>query len=212
MMASQTELLIHGFIREQERKLSLLMNIPAGIILFIINYFPVLYRFGLHDERMFDVSDDRLSIRSKGDTCDGYMIYADLEDKRDVGLNEGVHIWSLLSRIEPFCFRSIGITTIKADVTQFVDRFIGDAEGYHYYYDGANDDPVWGENMIFSVKLDCNNWKVFFYNDDKLLKSQDIEPDQNYFLAVPCCAMAWEVIQGISHATSLQCVESPNSI
>ena len=65
--------------------------------------------------------------------------------------------------------------------------------------------------MIFSVKLDCNNWTVSFYNGVKLLKSQDIEPHQNYFLAVCCCA-DYSSYAGTPHATSLQCVEPPNLI
>ena len=142
---SRTEMLIHGFIHEQEKKLKLMMDIPVEIILLILNYFPALYRFGLHDETLFTVSDDRLSIKSISCYCSGYMIYADLEDKDDIGLNEGVHIWSLLSNVHPICHRSIGITTIKLDMTEgspipvdtfeFIEK--GNEKGYHYDYDGT---------------------------------------------------------------------------
>ena len=197
-MTSREEVLVHGFIQDQRRKLQLSKNIPMDIILLITAYFPVLFRFGLHHKSYFRVSNDKLRIKSKGGSCEGFMIYADLGDKDDIGLNEGIHIWSLLSRAGTFCFRSIGITNFKDD--RMVNKTAGRGD-FYCYYDGDTDNkqPVWDKNMIFSVELDCDNWKVFFYKEATLLKSQDIDPNKSYFLAVSCCASA----------TSLQSVQSP---
>ena len=86
------------------------------------------------------------------------------------------------------------------------DRVVSKASGrgdFYCYYDGDTDNkqPVWDKNMIFSVELDCDNWKVFFYKDATLLRSKDIDPNKSYFLAVSCCAS--------KGATSLQSVQSP---
>ena len=108
------ELLAYGFIHKYERTQKLSISIPTGIVLYIINYFPVLYIFGLFNDKIFTASEDKLSLKAISESYSGYMIYADLYDKNEIGLNKGVHFWSIkLLDVNGFCYRSIGITTIK---------------------------------------------------------------------------------------------------
>lgn len=200
--------LTFGFVHEVSKKQSLFMDIPTAIIWLIINFYPaILYKIGLHDEDCFEVFDDGLSIKSVGHGCSGYMVYADLDDAHanGIGLNKGIHFWSVQSNFEYECYFSIGITTVKSNemVKIATDRFIGvdkTTKGYHYYHE-LYDHEI---DEIVTVKLNCDEWKVLFYRNKELIKSDDIAQDQHYFLAMSLCNE-----QG---NTSLQVVETPEKL
>lgn len=200
--------LTFGFVHEQEKQQQFYMDIPTAIIWFIINYIPVLYKFGLHNKGLFEVSDDGLSLKSKAYSCDGYMIYADLFGKNDTGFNKGVHFWTLYSDFEYKCYKNMGVTTVKnSEILElYSDTFLGFGKtrtiiGYHYCYDAGDE---WKAEGTWTVKLDCDNWKVSFYMDEELVDTEDIEPNQHYFLAISCCNRDCN--------TSVKVVETPQSI
>ena len=215
------ELLIFGFIHDQETKHRFSMSIPNGIILYIINYFPILFKFGLHDKNRFAVSEDKMCIKGiQQDKCDGYTIYADLYDKSETGFNRGIHYWSIKAlpleyspeyRTSP-CYRNIGITTARNEkiVSSMSDEFVGHwtndhvVSGYHYYYDGCADEDGWGNDEIITVKMDCDDWKVSYYKELVLKRTETIEPYQYYFFALSCCVDP--------DFTSLTIVETPQNI
>ena len=90
-------LLICGYVREEERKLQLYMNIPNGIVKIVHELFPLLlFKFGDFNRGRFEINDDRTIIKGPHNgSCNGFLIYADLEQYSDVGLNKGIHIWSI---------------------------------------------------------------------------------------------------------------------
>ena len=193
---------------------TLFMSIPDVTIKFVIDYFPALYKFGLHDESNFVVSDDKLSLQAISGKCDGFMIYADLYHKNDIGFNAGIHYWSVKalqsiwgSRFDgrSTCYRSIGITTTKTKqiVKKIVDTFVSESQvsGYHYYFNGCRADDGWIDGQIITVKLNCNEWTVSYYKDSAFKRMENIEPNQHYFFTLSCCAEP--------NRTSLQIVETP---
>ena len=205
------ELLTFGFIHECENSQQTSISIPNGIILYIINYFPVLYKFGLFDKKIFAVSEDKLFLKALNQSCSGYLIYADLYEKNGTGLNKGVHYWSIkLVDVNGFCYRSIGITTAKNEqiIEQNADYFVGqnqvaETAGYHYYYDGTHN-LEWLKNDTFTIKLDCDNWNVSYYKNSELKRQDEIKCNENYFLVLSFC--------GHPDCTSLQIVETPPEI
>lgn len=202
------QLLTFGYVREHQMKQPLFMDIPTAIIWLIVNFHAALFKLGLYNKERFEISDDGLFIKSIATGCEGFMVYADLLDKNDTGFDRGVYFWSLQSNVGYTCFFSIGVTTIKNDkiVNLILDRFIDDIDmgrnreitkGYHYYYELYHR----LEDEIVTVKLDCNDWKVSYYRNEALMKSEDIEPNQLYFLAISLCGQ-----QGNTH---LKVVETP---
>ena len=77
--------LVYGFVRESEKLLDLFMNIDEGITKLLIQLFPVLrFKIGAFDEKQFETENDRMTIKGSG-SCNGYMVYADLENNKDMG-------------------------------------------------------------------------------------------------------------------------------
>ena len=114
------ELLINGYFRKKEKELNLYMHIPMGIAQIIHSFYPVLlFKFGDFRQNLFEVNDDRTILKARGKSwfsCCGYLIYAHLEQYNDVGLNKGVHLWSVQNLAATTeCHLSIGVTTEKND-------------------------------------------------------------------------------------------------
>ena len=199
-------LLVHGFIRREEGKQTLSTSIPNGIALFIINYFPYQFCFGLHDKDLFAASDNDKKIKAidEDPTCDGYIIYADLYDKNEIGFDSGVYYWSIKALRTTYyddptftyyaeysaCYRSIGVTTLRNEdiITKGMDSYLESNEHHHSYYsighstgDGA---CGWGFNKIITIELDCEKWVVSYYRDGIFIRNDDIEPNRCYFLAL----------------------------
>lgn len=207
---SWIDLLVFGFIHENERKH--LFDIPSAIILIIINFYPAIYKFGLHDEDRWELSEDKLLVKTKRSSCSGFMIYADLNEKDDIGLNSGIHYWSVKIVRHGYnnCYRSMGVTTMKDK--KLIHESSGDfisarngsynmryAEGYHYYFDAVY---IWQRNVVFTIKLDCDNWTVTYYMDSAKRRMDQIVPEQYYFPAISICNID----------TSLRVVETPQNI
>ena len=204
-------LLISGYIREKEDKLELYMNIPDGIAKIMHKLYPLLFfKFGDFKKGIFEVNQDRTVLKGITD-CNGYLIYADISQYSNTGLDKGVHVWSIksLGIDSGCCYISIGVTTEKNDL--LINDWDHDGlamsdwpvAGYHSHYAGADDmgDKVgWKRDEVVTMKLDCDQSRVTYYRDKEEIKSDKIEPNQSYYPAVLCC--------GHIEQTHLQIIEN----
>ena len=212
------ELLICGYVRENENALKLFMNIPTEISRILCKLYPVLlFKFGDYEEGKFILSEDDTILKGNGDSCDAYLCYADLGKDNDIGLNKGIHFWtikSVLHHDEPEdhdfaeCYCSIGVTTKKDNKAMseswshthmhWID--ITPERCYSYL------DIFFNHNManIVTMKLNCNDWTVTYYVDEEQIKVDEIEADNSYYLAVCCCDQ--------SSSTQILVIDTPTSI
>ena len=94
--ATSLNLLISGYLRDNEEQLNLTMNIPAGIDKIIHSLYPILlFKFGDYNSKAFKVTKDGTVIQGADLDCWGYLVYADLGQYSDIGLSTGVHLWSI---------------------------------------------------------------------------------------------------------------------
>ena len=116
-MKANLSLLISGYIKEQEKELKLYMIIPTGIARIMLIFYPVLlFKFGDFKKGQFQINDDKTILTGNPNwkrTCNAHLVYADLGQYNDIGLNEGIHLWSIknLRYDDNGCFLSIGVTT-----------------------------------------------------------------------------------------------------
>ena len=83
------QLLVSGFLRKQEKQLNLSMNIPDGIDQIIHKYHPLLlFKFGDCNENAFGKAVNGTVIQGTGLDCHGYLVYADLGQFSNDGLNQ----------------------------------------------------------------------------------------------------------------------------
>ena len=199
------QLLLSGYVREHENVLQLYMNVPDGIVQIMHNLYPILlFTFGDFNKERFILSDDNTILKGNNNSCDGYMIYADLGKNNDIGLKEGVHFWTIKSLFchekdawNEFadCYCSIGVTTEKNKeiinenqggvevgnneyVTWIFERGINSYLDISYHHNDA---------ITITIKLDCNEWKVTYYANTEKVKQDQIEPNKYYYLAMYCC-------------------------
>ena len=139
--------------------------------------------------------------------CSGYAVYADFAQSWDIGLNKGVHTWSIKKCYQhSSCFASIGVTTEKNDKLinewhhasnringQVIDWIDSAKTGCNSNYQGC---PDWGQQgIIITVILNCNDWTVTYYKKDRnfaICTAKDkIEPNKCYFFTMLCCAASY---------------------
>ena len=190
----ELELLISGYIRENERELSLSMNVPEGINKMMLELYPLLlYLFGDYKKDVYEVNDDRTIIKGIGESCSGFLIYADLGQFNDIGLNKGIHLWSIkfLSRYSS-CFASLGITTDKTD--KLINEWChtggnwsghwGPMKGHNYHFQGCG---MWNKDKVVTMKLDCNAWTVTWFLDKTEITKEAIATNQHYYFVLFTC-------------------------
>ena len=205
------EFLISGYLRKEEKKLDLYMNIPHGFAIIIVKLYPIiLFRFGDFMKDEFELTNDGTTIKGNSNNCMGYAIYADLVQFNDVGINKGIHLWSVKFLAEneegiAQCYASIGVTTEKnEDILNTAD---GDGTGDYYwitsngcnsFHNACNE---WKTNEIITVKLDCDAWSVTYYYGEGEKKTDEIDANKHYHFVMYCC--------GLDFITHYQVVESP---
>ena len=202
--------LVIGYIRNAEHCLNLSMNVPVSIIEIIYEFHPVLtFRFGKFKQDAFKI--DRYSMKLEGGDpnrddgqrqygfsfysdlhqCEANIIYADLMNYDNSGLNQGVHFWSVKAIFDKgakvTCYGSIGVTTEKNyktinDTYRSYSNWIG--KGYNSHYSGVGE---WKRHHILTVKLDCNKHTVTYYDNNKPIQRDDTAPNKSYYFAMICC-------------------------
>ena len=206
---SDIELLIKGYARENEKRLDLFMNIPDEFVQMIINAYPLLlFRIGEFDKNVFNVTNEGTILKGRNFSCRPWVVYADLGRYSDTGFNEGVHLWSVKSLVgnkvsgTAICMLSIGVTTQKnEDILKGTEAGGGwvTRNGCNSFYKGYG---KWKANDTVTVKLDCNNWTVTYYNDSRQFNQETIDANKCYYFAMFCC--------GWSSFTHLQVVDNPS--
>ena len=189
------DLLMFGYVRDTEKKLKLSMNVPNGIIRIMHELYPVLlFKFGDFQKGKFVTNDERTILKGCGVDCDGHLVYADLGQYNNIGLNKGIHLWSIKILAYIRCYFSIGVTTEKNN-----DIIGSIACGWltlhdehwppigHYSYCDILCSKQREINTVWTMKIDCNDWKVTYYRDGEQVKQQEIECDKFYFPAIVCC-------------------------
>ena len=175
MDAFRVELLIFGYIRQQEKELDLYMNIPIGINKIIHDLYPVLlFTFGDHNEKALLLDNDRTIIKGNdpvSNSCSGYLVYADSSQYSNTGFNKGIHLWSIKSLLTQRygdlwsgCYASIGVTTQKNDKLINKCHHGKIKIGYNSWYQTLNDFDL-SHDVIVTIKLNCNDWTVTYYKD-----------------------------------------------
>ena len=210
-------LLISGYVREKEKQLILSMNVPYGIVKLIHDLYPLLiFKFGDYDKEVFELDEDKTILKGNNPEqlpCYARAVYADLGQYSDIGLNEGVHLWSVksLTGAEVYfgtggcnadCFLSIGVTSEKKE------SFLTNPMDDHHWVTRKSDDSYfqgharWSKDCVITVKLDCNDWSVTYYQEGKQIKRDSVNENKSYYFAVFACAM--------SKYTHLQIVDNPD--
>ena len=205
-LSERAKLLIHGYVRNVTKNNKLFMNVPQEIILFIFLCYPRYFLFGSYNKEIFKVSENRMSIKGTND-CGGYLVFADLSDDNENGINTGVHYWSiklLMTRYyqqnqdvllecmdeNEWCWKSIGVTSFKpaAAVKCSVDGWLHGTYGSYSYLNGFNE-YEWHFDDTITVKLDCDKWKVSYFVNDNVtpLKIENINANWYYYIAAAFC-------------------------
>ena len=218
------ELLIAGYVREEEEQLELDMPVSRGIIQIMYQLYPeLLFTFGDFSRDYFMLNDDKTILKGNNESCDGRLAYADLKEYNNIGFNKGIHFWSI-AYPHAMCYASIGVTTEKND--KLINECVGDWEdqfdeehqgqndnlwvdcpnwiinGYNSYFEVDHRSGGYSKGDIVTMKLDCNDWIVTYYLNEKKYKENDIEPDKSYFMAVVAC--------GRVNNTEFEVVETPD--
>ena len=194
------ELLIAGFVRNHEKKYELYMTVPYEITIIMHELYPLLlFGFGDYKKDKFLTKDNKRCLMGTDD-CAGYMVYADLGQYNDIGLNKGIHLWSLRSFAidSGRCYLSIGVTTEKNDKVindwnsaKIRKRNHWIEDGYNSHFEGnprISETGAWLYGEVITAKLDCDQWKVTYFRNNEEIQQDEIEPNQSYYFALMCCA------------------------
>ena len=193
------ELLMCGYMRKIEKEFRLF--IPFEIALTIGQLFPFFYPFGDHGKHVFQLFADNTVLKGRPKdytACGGYVVYADLGGYNDIGLNEGIHTWSVQSCKHNRCYASIGVTKEKnfGLMNNWNHNGKMNEEWNDYFnYEGFE---VWGRNQIITVTLNCDNWTVTYYQNGIEFKKDEIKKGFRYFFAMLCCGRFshFKVVEG----------------
>ena len=212
-MDTDFEYLVSGFIHDEEKTLQLSMDIPEEIYAVVLTFYCKLYpnsskvtKFELFCEDNFRSCLDGSAIIGCGSGCSGYLIFPEIVEPN--GYSTGVHYWSVQaaidSRNDQRCWLSIGIVSSEGKEAHALDEkcdnwpleWCGDLSVATYFL--RNDiDFVWPDGATVTVKLDCDEGVVGFYQNgyceimmgEYQSRSAEMEIDRSktYFFAMTAC-------------------------
>lgn len=219
MSAHFANLLVFGFIHEFEKNTRTIM-IPTEIFGAIFSFYPILSRFELYDSELFELVDDGYGIRGSGDrNCSGYMIF--LELLFPDGYNKGIHYLSIKligkDGITGYCYHNIGVLTERnPELLSMFTAFWPEntamsgsnssclLEGGSGFNTGQYDyDVIWPKDTVITIKLDCDNGTIEYYQNDKFYRKDVIAKDLSYHFALNSCAMTDNYFQIVETDTSI---------
>eukprot|EP01084_Bolivina_argentea_P033256 61537_1 len=192
------EYLISGYVRELETFMDLV--IPNVITSEILSFYPRLAKFDLYNKHKFKLEEDGCIIKGTGG-CSGYFIYP--ESFNTNGYNKGIYVWSIKCHNATSCYRYFGIYSKRKEEYLTLQKS-GKGGGYAH-----SDDELcahlnggyrnWKKGQIWTVKLDCNNWKISWYNGKELHHSEPIiNTNMSYYFIIQLCASVtshYEVVE-----------------
>ena len=94
---------------------------------------------------------------------------------------------------ESLCYRCIGVTTqkkeinISATATPWTANIYWIEDGHYSFFDGTCNLKWRFEETVIMI-LNCDEWTVTYYLDNKQVQKDKIEPNKCYFFAILCCA------------------------
>ena len=205
------EYLVYGFTRNVEAQHELFMNVDHGIYKMIHEFYPKLLRFKDYDIEKFQVTDNGTIIKALSYECYSATVYA--ESFGDEGFNKGVQYWSVKNIKDTgrkeftadtmgdgYCFHSIGVRSEKGSLIKTGSWWTNEECESQSFFKGHC--PKWGLNEIITVKLDCNQWTVTYYNKEgNQLQHDSIEKDLSYYFCIQLC-------KGMTY-THFEIVETP---
>ena len=177
----QFELLAFGYINSMEKSLQLSMNIENGIKN-LVTYFialPKLFRFDLYHPHKFSLSNDKRVLKGKSNGKNSYLVYAECNDSKNEGFMMGIHYWSIKLHAPSQCCY-IGIKSKRVKTWCYEQWGRKPHEGGLYYYVNA----ALTKSKIFTVKLDCNNWKISYYQGLQVLATTEITANTSYYFVL----------------------------
>ena len=199
-MIRHREILVSGYIREQEDKQSLSAVFPSEITKVLTEYYALWnFYFGYHDDTKFEVSGGGTVLKSiDAKSCSGYMVYADGASGEE-GISSGIHMWSLqsLSDRSGNCYQSIGVTQIKPSDPKVKERSSHwNSHGGGSHFQGYTN---WTKNDVITIRLDCEQWKVTYFRGTKEYQTDKIKEGIYYLVLSLCCA------KGMVHLQAVDC-------
>ena len=208
------ESLVDGYIRMIEKEYSLENSINDASEMILSYTLPLfLFGFDMCHPRKLRISDDGLSIIGNSDDLDGtFLIYS--KCCKGTGYNKGIHFWSVKC-IKAYHYASkvvnrdrreayIGIKNEKKKLWIY-ERWTTPHKGgifYHLKEDLAR--KYWKlPNNIITVKLDCYNWTITYFQGIQVIQKNHIKPKESYYF----------VLQMHPHTDTHFCVvPTPNSL
>ena len=208
---SKFGLLVHGFIRNQEKVLSLSMSIPPEICNLIVQFYPKRMKFKTFSCGHFNLLNDGYEIQGTGINCYGYLIYP--ETLNPDGYQKGVHYWSVKLLGDPtvqrYCYHSIGVVSeqhfqlISSKQNEWPTKWLGNKAISTSFHRGDDHTYYWNYQDTMTVKLDCDKATVEYFKNEESIKSEDIDGTKAHFFVMTSCALKdnW-----------FQVVETPESL
>eukprot|EP01084_Bolivina_argentea_P313416 542760_1 len=190
------EKLTYGFIRNIQ------LEIPLDICKCILCFCPTLPTFVLFDDDYFEISPNGLIIRGKEQTCKALLIY--ISSWTLNGYTEGIHYLSIMNHNEyNSCYHSIGI---KDEINEewIHEEIYND---FHTDYHNTNASYLsntasnWNGLTIVTIKLNCNNWTVEYYQNGKYIQQDTIKPNKSYHFAISICGSKDSIYEIVDNPT-----------
>ena len=191
-------MLIFGFIRLKSKPLI----IPKELFYIIESFYDKI-------EIIFDVfypefekfiCNNGLTINTKMENNNDELPVDYISYASSIGWNKGIHIWTIYTKSD--MGMGLGIVSNLKSIKNNRDHYIlytedTDLIGYNldgngniYLIKHGNFEPVvrggpWGENTKFTMILDCDNWKLTYYFNEKIhCETINIQSGITYYAAI----------------------------
>eukprot|EP01084_Bolivina_argentea_P129703 229053_1 len=182
------ELLVFGFFGKYNT------NVPDEISKMIMQFYfncrfkQKLTTFESFNKEYFMTSDDEMTLTPLGKSCYPFLIYPKCCEIH--GYNKGIHYLSIHMNRVPDCSNVFGVTSQKnhAWTRKQINGFykLDNVTSFCFKIHDilvTQDDTNW----ILTIKLNCNDWNIECYVNEKKFKTQNIKPNLSYYFALALC-------------------------
>ena len=191
---SSFELLICGYLRNEEKDDEYSMNFWSGLNQIVLKYYPKLMSFCMYNSTHFVCEKKGKSIQGKGNTCNAFTIYIGYDTFMTDGFDEGVHYLSVQNNNHEGsgqCIHSIGVISEKQTKYVMSDKYA--LLPFYFvpntdlnYFEGFPNHWVKGE--VITIKLDMNQYEIVYYKNARFQYKQALNGESKYFFAMHLCA------------------------
>ena len=202
-MAGRHEMLVFGYVRDNEQEMELSMTIPDAIYNEIYQWYPRLLPFHHSNiEDAFKLSEDGLEVTGNDRDHGGYCIYAKREEMN--GYSNGVHYWSVKSNVgqdDDFCYRYIGVTTKYDAKNSYELKF---SEPIDKCQLCPSKSEHWLTGQTYSLRLDLDNGLVTGFKNGEHYNERKLNLDRTWYFVALYCSM--------TKNTKYEIVDTPLSV